>query len=332
MKFIHIVLGQIRRYDLRNVRVWSNTRTLGLPNASPTPANPVTTITSSGIRVHGIVCGFVSVKESHRSLFGPAWSRLPTLFLDPRWTEWLPIYVWVIEHPEGVIVVDTGETARVADPDYFDCDPGTAFIYRNMLRFSVREEEQLGTQLERLGIPTGKVRWLILTHLHSDHAGGLQYFSDAEILVSRKEFSSSLGAVRCRWPDWFDPSLVDYELQSVGPFKSTYSLTQAGDAVILPTPGHTPGHQSVVLLDDDRTIFFAGDTSFSEQQLLERTVGGISADVSGARTTLDLVLEYARLCQMVYLPSHDAKSGQRLAKSKATIPQKSDIANRKDHA
>ena len=40
------------------------------------------------------------------------------MLFDPEWSEWLPIYVWVIEHDEGVILVDTGETARVHERGY----------------------------------------------------------------------------------------------------------------------------------------------------------------------------------------------------------------------
>ena len=45
--------------------------------------------------------------------------RLSNTFTDRHWTEPLPIYVWAIEHPEGLIVIDTGETSRASQPGYF---------------------------------------------------------------------------------------------------------------------------------------------------------------------------------------------------------------------
>ena len=94
--------------------------------------------------------------------------RLNTL-LDKTWTEPLPIYAWVIEHPEGIIVVDTGETARVAEPGYF---PWWHPYFRLGVRSWVRPEEEIGPQLQALGIQLTNVRWLVITHLHTDHAGG----------------------------------------------------------------------------------------------------------------------------------------------------------------
>jgi glyoxylase-like metal-dependent hydrolase (beta-lactamase superfamily II) len=72
-----------------------------------------------------------------------------------------------------VLVVDAGETPRVAEPGYFACDPGTRLVYERLLRFDVPPAAALGAQLTGLGIPPDAVRWVALTHLHSDHAGGL---------------------------------------------------------------------------------------------------------------------------------------------------------------
>jgi hypothetical protein len=65
----------------------------------------------------------VRVKAAHREFAGPAVLRTLAIAADPRWTTWLPITAWVVEHPEGVLVVDAGETPRVAEPGYFACDP-----------------------------------------------------------------------------------------------------------------------------------------------------------------------------------------------------------------
>lgn len=46
-------------------------------------------------------------------------ARLLMTLADRQWTRPLPVYAWAIEHPEGVIVVDTGETARASEPGYY---------------------------------------------------------------------------------------------------------------------------------------------------------------------------------------------------------------------
>ena len=68
------------------------------------------------IKIHAIRTGSVQVKTAQpvRKTGG-----LIRILTDSNWTEWLPIFAWVIDHPEGIIVVDTGETARTSDPAYF---------------------------------------------------------------------------------------------------------------------------------------------------------------------------------------------------------------------
>ena len=68
------------------------------------------------MRVHAIQTGTVAIKSRQREGKGRGWRRVASTLVDREWTDALPIYAWLIEHPEGLIVVDTGETARVADP------------------------------------------------------------------------------------------------------------------------------------------------------------------------------------------------------------------------
>lgn len=66
------------------------------------------------MRIHAIQTGTVAVKTHQLSGRGRGTLRPIITLLDTTWTEPVPIYAWVIEHTEGLIVVDTGETARVA--------------------------------------------------------------------------------------------------------------------------------------------------------------------------------------------------------------------------
>lgn len=270
------------------------------------------------MRMHAVQTGTVIVKESQRSgSRGNGPLRLMSTLADRRWTERLPIYAWAIEHPEGVIVIDTGETARTAESGYF---PWWHPYYRLGAKMFVQPEEEVGPQLRKLGIAPGDVRWLVMTHLHTDHAGGLHHFPQAEILVTWTEYELASGwtgrlngFLPHRWPDWFAPRLVDFTPAPVGPFPRSFTLTQAGDVHLVPTPGHTGGHMSVIVEDGNLSYFFAGDASYTERLMREQVVDGVTFDNQVAQQTLAHTLAYVQSQPTVYLPSHDPDAAARLA-------------------
>ena len=267
------------------------------------------------MKIHAIQTGTVAIHPNQLQGKETGFGRMLNTLSDRRWTEPLPIYAWVIEHPEGVIVVDTGETARTAEPGYFPA----WHPYFKHIKACVKPEEEIGPQLLALGISPNDVRWLVMTHLHTDHAGGLHHFPKAEILVSRRAYQLGIGfAGQVRgflpqhWPTWFNPTLIDLAPRPWGVFPSSLSLTQAEDVFIVPTSGHTEAHISLVLRANGLTYFFAGDTSYTQQLMLDQQVDGVSPDAQSARRTLQRIRQLAQQTPLVYLPSHDPASAKRL--------------------
>src|SRR5262249_30532921 len=126
-----------------------------------------------------------------------------------------------------------------------------------------------------------------------------------------------------RWPSWFDPSPVVFEKAAFGPFGRSRRLTKAGDVIALPTPGHTPNHLSVAVLDGDTILFFAGDASYAEHQMMAGIVDGVSPDEDVALASLSKIRQLAKDSPLVYLPTHDPEAAQRLASRKLVAVEKS---------
>ena len=142
----------------------------------------------------------------------------------------IPGHLHVIEHPNGRVLVDTGMIDSTPELDE-DWHP-TIYPER---------------------IPR-EVALVINTHLHFDHCGGNRLFPGIPIHVQRRELEAA------REPDYTIPEWVEFE-------GATY-VELDGEAEIvpgvrvLPTPGHTPGHQSVLVDTDDGLVVVAGDVAY----------------------------------------------------------------------
>ena len=267
--------------------------------------------------IHAIETGKVKITKNWRTGLGDGNKRLMNTLFDSEFTEWLPIYVWVIEHPEGLIVIDTGIPADANKRIWF---PPFMPLLQRAAKFQVTPEEEVGPQLRQLGLSPNDVRWVVLTHLHQDHDGGLHHFPNAEFVVSSKEWEMAVGFkgrmngyLNQRWPDWFKPLLVDFDSRiPFGPFGGHYTLTQAEDIHLVPTSGHSPGHLSVILTEDDLSIMFAGDASYTDELLLAQKADGIGPDPQGQQETHRKILTYAEQHRTVYLPTHDPGAKERL--------------------
>ena len=269
------------------------------------------------MQIHAIQTGTVAVTTSWRDGVGHGRRRLLNTLLDRTWTDPLPIYAFAIEHPEGVIVVDSGETARTAQRGYF---PRWQPFFRFAVRERVAPDQEIGPQLERLGIPPRDVRWLVLTHLHTDHAGGVHHFPDAEILVSRAELEYAAGFrgrlrgyPNKRLPVWFDPTALDLPAVPFRGFPASLPLTEAGDVTLVPVPGHSPGQLGLVVNDGDHSVFLAGDSSYTQDAMLRGRVDGVGNDEDAERLTHARIRSHAASTPTVYLPTHDPDSAARLA-------------------
>ncbi len=267
------------------------------------------------MKVHAIQTGLVRIKTAQVEGRGHGLSRRLAIFTDGTWTEWLPTYAWVIDHPEGIIVVDTGQGAHL-----LESGKSLHPYVRWEVAFRIEREQEIGPQLRALGIGPRDVKRVVLTHLHMDHDGGLAHFPDSEILVASGELQTArgyLGRLRGylphRWPKWFDPKPLNLAAESFGPFAASRRLTQAGDVIAVATPGHTADHLSVVVQDGDTAYFLAGDTSYNEESMLQGRLDGVSADEQVCGGTLDAIRRFGQSRPTVYLPTHDPGCADRLA-------------------
>jgi len=199
-------------------------------------------------------------------------SRGVRRYLEGGWSEeTLPVNAFLAHHPDGLCLFDTGQTARATVPGYHP----RWHPYLRLARFELGPEDEIGTQLRDCGIDSGAVRWVVLSHLHTDHVGGVGSFPAADVIVSRTEWKRARGAagrlrgyVPQHWPR-VEPVLVDFDGRAEAPFPGSVDVAGDGRLQLVPTPGHTPGHASLIVRDPPEPggFFLGGDIAHTDARL-----------------------------------------------------------------
>lgn len=258
------------------------------------------------MKIHAIQTGTVRVKRSF--LFpAPGPRRQLGLFMPGPWSDPLPIYCWAIEHEDSLRLVDTGETAAAGNVPF--------------ARMEVTREQELPSAMTAAGLALEDVSEVVLTHVHGDHIDGLVHVragvlaNEAELRYVAAPFSRVMRRVlRQPLPSGFDPEGFGLDGGPFGAFGRSRALSADGRIVAVETPGHTPGHISVICVEDSgRHVMLAGDATDTLEQLHALRVDAIAPSPKVHLATMKRILAHCAQHPTVYLPSHDPESAARLA-------------------
>jgi glyoxylase-like metal-dependent hydrolase (beta-lactamase superfamily II) len=180
----------------------------------------------------------------------------------------IPVSMWVIDHPKGLVVFDTGNNNAVSDGK---CKSHWAAGNCDMLKPSQKREDVIDSQLKKIGYSTDQVKAVITSHAHLDHIGNIKMFPKAVHVIQKKEMYQAW------WPEKFQR---DGGVFVVGDFdgpardfnylelNGDYDLFGDGSVMILSTPGHTLGHQSVkVKLASGKTMVMTQDAVWMKENM-----------------------------------------------------------------
>ncbi len=160
------------------------------------------------------------------------------------------VCAFLIRHPEGNLLVDTGVGAD---------HPGIERLYRPA-------RLPLAQALAAAGLEPEDVGAVVNTHLHFDHCGENGLFPNRPIYVQAREYEAAHEPL-FTIPEWVDFPGAKYELVP------GQSAVLPG-VVLLPTPGHTPGHQSVLVESSAGRLLIAGQAAYSAEEYADANAAG----------------------------------------------------------
>lgn len=185
-----------------------------------------------------------------------------------------PVWSALLRTPEGVIVFDTGlHPVHVERPEAtFGPNPG--------MQITMTAEDAIVTRLAGLGVKPDDVAVVVNSHLHFDHAGNNRAFPSATFIVQGEHLAYAKGRPNFPAIYWDDPALRYMPA-------SGRARVAAGIEVV-PTPGHAPGHQSLVVdLAETGRVVLCGDAAFTRANLERGEIPG--QDPAAGKESLALI-------------------------------------------
>lgn len=207
-----------------------------------------------------------------------------------------PISAYLIEGPEGRILFDTG-----CNPDAMTVGGRWSEQFQNRFPWSGGEECQLPNRLEQLGLGPADIDWVVLSHMHSDHAGCVELFGKSQIIVHRDEMAAALDYHQRRdadssyaWKDtaqWIDQ---DMNWRLIGPTELELPLTERVQLLNWGA-GHSAGMLGLdVSLPDSGHIILTSDAVMtSENYHNPARPPGFADDLANAKLTVHAIRERA---------------------------------------
>ena len=186
---------------------------------------------------------------------------------------------YLIEHEEGLLLWDAGLPIDIAGRGPVDRRPGT------WIRYDVSIVDQLAS----MNLAPADIDYLAVSHMHFDHAGGVEPFAGSTLLIQQAEYEAAFQ--RADQISGYEPPLYSaLEDSERVLLNGDHDVFSDGTVRIISTPGHTPGHQ-VLLVDLAETgpIVLSGDLYHFEESRAWRRVPTFNVDAEQTLASMDKV-------------------------------------------
>jgi glyoxylase-like metal-dependent hydrolase (beta-lactamase superfamily II) len=271
--------------------------------------------------LHPLLAAQMLSPPGFMALEGGRLSALTAMRKPKREWELLPIVAFLVEHPgAGPFLIDTGFHPSVAVDPKQSLGP----FFGRAWNVQMKPEQAIPAQLRARGMDARELPLVVMTHLHLDHASAISEFTGARFVLGQGEWAAMHGPrptfngyVRKHVAHAVDFLEVPYdapEVDSYSTFARSFDLFADGSVRLVYTPGHSRGHQSLILRLRDREALITGDAIYYLETLENEKRGFAMADEHLWRRSLREIQLYKREHpDALIIPGHDQETWDTLA-------------------
>jgi N-acyl homoserine lactone hydrolase len=220
---------------------------------------------------------------------------------------WVPVSCYLIEHPKGKVLIDTGWNTAMR---------GNQRKHLGLLHYLINkgdlpEGKAIHEQLAAMGIKPEELDYVMLSHLHSDHADGLKHVQNAKkIMVSEDEW---IGAkedpkryVKKEW-EGVNVDTFKFSKTGIGPKKCSFDLFGDGTVVFVHTPGHSVGLAATIIKNKEKFVLLTSDVGYAKKSWERLIMPGVRVNKKDVMESLKWVQQQAQSPNCVEaIANHDA--------------------------
>ncbi|MNI48755.1 N-acyl homoserine lactonase AttM [compost metagenome] len=218
---------------------------------------------------------------------------------------WVPVSSYLIQHPKGNLLVDTGWSEEIRA----HARRHLGWLSHAMFKGTLPPGHSVKERLSAVGLQDQDLDYVLLTHLHSDHVSGLKGIRGAkQVLTSSPEWKAANKDFGHTPSLWQGVPIQTYELENIpyGPYNQGIDLFGDKTLFLVHTPGHSKGQFSVMVKTEQGWVLLVSDVGYAERSWSELILPGIITNPKEASDSLRWVQEFSirEDCRLV-LANHD---------------------------
>jgi N-acyl homoserine lactone hydrolase len=218
----------------------------------------------------------------------------------------LPVSVYLIVHPKGNVLIDTGW-----DTKYAHERPTQLLGMVDKISAPIIEDnEGIDNKLAAIGLSSADIDHLFISHMDFDHTSGLRLVKDVHDIRTSEEEWNACNKLSLRyidiWTGICDIKTFAYQQSGIGPVGMSYDVFGDGTLILVHTPGHSKGLFSVMICGTDEYIVLGNDAAYLPESFSKHIIPGFSVDNRLAEKSLEWLIECSNnpSCKGVFV-NHD---------------------------